>query len=135
MSDNPYVLGNTIGRARADLLDQYDRGEVQDPRARLELIDKLLNDLLATWGTHPTAQEHIEGVKTGIDDGLKDRQTMHSHIKAVDEGKKKKTMKDIIEEKKFGEKMQPKEEKDAEKVSNGDQPAWLGKKKTSKIKA
>lgn len=132
MADNPYVLGSTIGRARADLLDQYDRGECKDPRARLELIDKLLNDLLATWGTHPMAQEHIEGVKTGIDDGLKDRQFMHGQIKAVDEGKKKKTMKDIIDEKKFSEKMQPAEDKKNADTTQGNSPAWLGKKKPSK---
>jgi len=133
MSDNPYVLGTTIGRARADLLDQYDRGEITDPRARLELIDKLLNDLLATWGTHPIAQEHIAGVKTGMDDGLKDRQFMHTQIKAVDEGKKKKTMKDILDEKKFGEKMQPKEDKvvaGEDIAQKGKTPAWLGKKKS-----
>lgn len=142
MADNPYVLGSTIGRARADLLDQYDRGEVKDPRARLELIDKLLNELLSTWGTHPMAQEHIEGVRCGIDHGLEDRQTMHSHIKSVDENKKKKSMKemydgkkqsmkDAIDEKKFSEKMQPPEDEENTK-QQGNSPAWLGKKRPSK---
>jgi hypothetical protein len=131
MAENPYVIGSKIGRARADLLDRYDREEEIDPRARLELIDKLLDELLATWGTHPMAQEHVMGIKTGIEDGLKDREFMHSKIKAVDEGKKKKIMKDIIDEKKFGEKMQPKEDKkvEEEKVQG---PAWLGKKISKK---
>jgi len=132
MADNPYILGSHIGRARADLLDKYDREEVDDPRARLELIDRLLDELLSTWGTHPTAQEHVAGVKTGIDDGLKDREFMHSKIKAVDEGKKKKTMKDIIDEKKFGEKMQPKEDKNVEEKEKAQGPAWVGKKPAKK---
>jgi len=134
MGDNPYVLGSTIGRARGDLLDQYDRGECKDPRARLELIDKLLDDLLATWGTHPMAQEHVAGVKTGIDEGLKDREFMHKKIKDVDEGKKQKMMKDIIGEKKFSEKMQPTEEdKKKEDAQQEHSPAWLGKKKSGKV--
>lgn len=132
MADNPYVIGSRIGRVRADLLDKYDRGEESDPRARLELIDRLLDDLLATWGTHPSAQEHITGIRTGIDEGLKDREFMHKKIKDVDSGRKKKTMKDIIDEKKFGEKLQPPEEKeDEQQKSSG--PAWLGKKKPGKV--
>ena len=133
MADNPYVIGSRIGRARADLLDRYDREEVTDPRERLELIDRLLDELLATWGTHPEAQENVMGIRTGIDEGLKDREFMHGKIKAVDECKKKKTMKDIIEEKKFGEKMQPKEDKqDEEDTAQENSPAWLGKKKKVK---
>jgi hypothetical protein len=135
MAENPYVIGSKIGRARADLLDQYDRGDVVDPRARLELIDKLLDELLATWGTHPMAQEHMTGIKTGIDEGLKDREFMHGKIKSVDEGKKKKTMKDIIDEKKFNEKLQPAEDKnqDLAQEGKGKTPAWLGKKKPGKV--
>jgi len=136
MADNPYVIGSKIGRARADLLDKYDRAEEPDPRARLELIDRLLDELLATWGTDPVAQEHVLGIKTGIDEGLKDREFMHNKIKAIDEGKKKKTMKDLIDEKKIGEKMQPPVEKnveDEEAPQKGKTPAWLGKKKSGKV--
>jgi hypothetical protein len=132
MGDNPYVIGSKIGRARADLLDQYDRAEEPNPRARLELIDRLLDELLATWGTDPVAQEHVTGIKTGIDEGLKDREFMHGKIKAIDENKKKKTMKDIIDEKKFGEKMQPKEDKEEDAAQKDRSPAWLGKKKPGK---
>lgn len=133
MADNPYVIGSRIGRARADLLDRYDREEETDPRARLELIDRLLDELLASWGTHPMAQEHIAGIKTGIDDGLKDREFMHKKIKGVDEGKKQRLMKDIVGEKKFAEKMQPKEETEAPAEEEATGPAWLGKKqKTTK---
>jgi len=133
MADNPYILGSKIGRARADLLDRYDREEETDPRARLELIDRLLDDLLSTWGTHPTAQEHVTGVKTGIDDGLKDREFMHKKIKDVDENKKKKMLKDVVEEKKFGEKMQPADKKDEEQTQKEHSPKWLGKKKPNKV--
>ena len=133
MANNPYILGSHIGRARADLLDQYDREEIGDPRARLELIDRLLDELLSTWGTHPTAQEHVMGVKTGIDDALKDREFMHKKIKEVDENKKKKTMKDVIDEKKFNDKLQPPENKTEEKPTQENQPAWLGKKKKGKV--
>jgi hypothetical protein len=133
MADNPYVTGSRIGRARADLLDKYDREEVPNPRERLELIDRLLDELLATWGTHPTAQEHIAGIKSGIDDGLKDREFMHKKIRGVDEGKKQRLMKDIVGEKKFAEKLQPKEEKEESAEGSANGPAWLGKKqKTTK---
>lgn len=135
MADNPYVIGSRIGRARADLLDKYDREEEADPRARLELIDRLLDELLATWGTHPMAQEHIMGIKTGLEDGLKDREFMHKKIKGVDEGKKQKLLKDIVGEKKFAEKMQPKEEKDEEAAAETENsPAWLGKKPAKAVK-
>jgi hypothetical protein len=134
MADNPYVIGARIGRARADLLDKYDREEVIDPRERLELIDRLLDELLATWGTHPMAQEHVTGIKVGIDEGLKDREFMHKKIKEVDFNKKKKTMKDIIDENKFNEKMQPKDDKKVEE-EQPQGPAWLGKreKKSGKV--
>ena len=61
---------------------------------------------------------------------------MHGKIKAIDEGKKKKTMKDLIDEKKFGEKMQPVPNKNAEDEAveqKGKTPAWLGKKKPGKV--
>lgn len=102
----PFQQGAGIGRAKANLFDQYQRGEIEDPRGQLEKIHELVDELIAGWMAHPATQQHAEHVKMGMEHGFKDSQGAFGELNKIDIGKQKKALQDEIAGMKDGAKKQ-----------------------------
>lgn len=102
----PFQQGAGIGRAKANLFDQYERGEIEDPRAQLEKIHELVDELIAGWMAHPATQQHAEHVKLGMDHGFKDSQTSFASLSKIEMNKQRKALQAEIADMKDGAKKQ-----------------------------
>mgnify|MGYP001308128472 CR=1 FL=1 len=102
----PFQQGAGIGRAKANLFDQYQRGEIEDPRGQLEKIHELVDELIAGWMAHPATQQHAEHVKLGMDHGFKDSQGAFSALSKIEMDKQRKALQAEIADMKDGAKKQ-----------------------------
>ena len=102
----PFQQGSGIGRAKANLFDQYERGEIEDPRAQLEKIHELVDELIAGWMAHPATQQHAEHVKMGMEHGFKDSQGAFGALSKIEITKQRKALQAEIADMKDGAKKQ-----------------------------